>query len=133
MSPRAPQIDYHGPESYGDCKNESELLAFIARMGHKMSPQGVLQDPGKFEGEHFLVLYFYDLMMQGGEDEIIDGELEGELPVSVFILDGGQHKDFSSIDPREKVLALWEDEQGFCRTRWFKVGDKLPWSGARVE
>lgn len=43
---------------------------------YKLSKRGIIQTPGKFEGEMLYAPYFYDAMLDGEGRETLDGSID---------------------------------------------------------
>jgi hypothetical protein len=74
---------------------------------------GVIQNPGKFEGEPEYAPYFYDLMLNGASSETL---YEDDRLVDVFVVDADDRAQFPELADAYAVL-VWEDDQGFFNTR----------------
>ena len=75
---------------------------------------GIIQNPGKFEGEPIHTVYYCELMMDGeGEDIYADGveteEMEPEY--TQFIVDSDESDMFGLCVGSE--VRVWVDSQGF--------------------
>jgi len=63
---------------------------------------------GKFEGEPSFVEYFWDLVLNGGnEDRVLD-----EVLYTYVVIDKEDRNLYSAL-PTNKYIVLWESEQGF--------------------
>ena len=91
-----------------------------ALLSNKVDEYGVITSPGKFEGEHFIVGFFWGVGLEGAADEeIYDvdtqyfvfelAEWESLIPGTVYGLD-----EYSE----ELWLVLWEDDNGFINSYW---------------
>lgn len=76
---------------------------------------GVIRNPGKFEGEAVWVPYFWDLVMNGDGEEVFDED--GELVATRFKVDAEEEETFSDVLGGELAcgspVELFEDAQGF--------------------
>jgi hypothetical protein len=82
---------------------------------YTLSAHGIVQNPGKFEGEHWSTVVMYDLAMNGGADDTwrwADDECE-----DVFILDDELRAALADrphhVDRTEYAFTLYNDSQGF--------------------
>lgn len=77
---------------------------------------GIIESPGKFEGEPVYAPYFWGLYLNGmaDYDESPGGALAGE--VSGFDLTDEDRERFPELEGFERV-ELWTDDQGFVWTR----------------
>jgi hypothetical protein len=78
-----------------------------------MTQDTIIHDPGKFEGEHISVPHFWDLVLDGKDEEVYDGD----TLVSFIVIDSDDRAQFPDLT--EYGLLLWEDSQGFVRAQWF--------------
>ena len=75
---------------------------------------GIIQNPGKFEGEPIHTVYYYELMMDGeGEDIYADGVAteDAEPEYTQFIVDSDESDMFGLRIGSE--VRVWVDSQGF--------------------
>ena len=75
---------------------------------------GIIQNPGKFEGEPIHTVYYYELMMDGeGEDIYADGVAaeDAEPEYTQFIVDSDESDVFGLCVGSE--VRVWVDSQGF--------------------
>lgn len=70
---------------------------------------GVITTPGKFEGSMVYVPAFWDLTLEGGEDEI---EWDGDTLISIFHVTSEDRGIFPELQGA-KTLEIWEDSFGF--------------------
>lgn len=70
---------------------------------------GKIKTPGKFEGEQDYAPYFYDAMLESGQDE--DVEVDGET-VAIFTVTDEDREKFPALKSRERV-AFYESNDGF--------------------
>jgi len=71
-----------------------------------------VKGPGKFEGEPVYSPYFYDLAMNGQEDDI---EWDGDTEISVFTVTEEDRAIFPELS-NIKTIRLWISDTGFCYT-----------------
>ena len=71
---------------------------------------GIIQSPGKFEGEMLYAPYFYDHWLNGGSDE--DHENDSGCFVSVFFISDEDVREFPEL-AEVREIRLWEDDSGF--------------------
>lgn len=74
---------------------------------------GVIKDPGKFEGEPVYAPYFYDLWLESGADEDMYG-LDG-VEHSIFFVSDEDRAQFPELKDVE-AIHVWEGETGFFNT-----------------
>lgn len=74
----------------------------------KVSDLGIIKNPGKFEGEPLYSVYFWDLVMNG------DGEtvMQGDSIFSVFDITEEDLKEFPELK-NTKQIAMYTTTQGF--------------------
>jgi hypothetical protein len=72
---------------------------------YKVNEQGIIQSPGKFEGEMLYVPYFWDAYLNGMADDD-DGN------VLTFIVDSGDKNEFPELANITKI-HLEESDNGF--------------------
>ena len=91
-------------------------LAIIEQTEHLTSDytikDGIIQDPGKFEGEWYYSLYFYDCIMSGGGDEIKSSYLDSERIIDVFNLTHSERDAFPELGNANRVECQ-ESDNGF--------------------
>lgn len=76
---------------------------------------GVIKDPGKFEGEPVYAPYFYVLGMDSGADEDVYGA--DDTIHSVFFITDEDREQFPELKEEEiEALHVWEGETGFFNT-----------------
>jgi len=102
-------------QAISDAKDEKELVTLLEAQGWELDEGGTVRNPGKFEGEHFMVLYFWDMAMNGFEDE--EEYDEYDRPISIFHIKAEDRKSFPSLGRTEKI-RLWESDQGFVMSDW---------------
>lgn len=96
---------------------------------YDVGPHGTITSPGKFEGECPVVVALWNLAMESGEDELID---DGDIPVSVFVIDDDLRKEFPETEGSYAV-ALYESDQGFVNSIWYSSKEELDAARKRVE
>lgn len=84
-------------------------LAEIAQQVREQynTEHGLIRDPGKFEGEPIYVPYFWRMALEGAADD------EGctlKIPI-----DKQDRKLFPELAKKQRVIRLYEDDQGFVR------------------
>lgn len=72
-------------------------------------PDGYVTTPGKFEGEPIEAIYFYELALDGGADEML---YDGDTPIDVFHVDDDDRLVWG-LDDATRYVAVWETDQGF--------------------
>ena len=75
---------------------------------------GIIQNPGKFEGEPIHTVHYYELMMDGeGEDIYDDGVAteDAEPEYTQFVVDADESDMFGLRIGSE--VRVWVDSQGF--------------------
>ena len=87
-----------------------------------------VKGPGKFEGEPACVAYYFDRMLDGGQDETI---YEGEDPCDIFIVSDEDRAIFGADLPY--AIAIWQDNSGFCCSRFFDDAAELDAARAECE
>lgn len=76
---------------------------------------GIIKDPGKFEGEPVYAPYFYVLGMDSGADEDVYGA--DDTIHSVFFITDEDREQFPELKEEEiEALHVWEGETGFFNT-----------------
>lgn len=70
---------------------------------------GIIQNPGKFEGEMIYVPYFWDTSLEGGPDDV---RFDGDVQVDIFYPGDADLEQFPELQG-VKSLEVWEDDQGF--------------------
>ncbi len=75
-------------------------------IGYRITEQGVIRSPGKFEGEMYYVPIFWSLALEGFSDSD-DGE------VFTFRIDAEMRKTYPGLPKRKRTLKLYEREDGF--------------------
>lgn len=88
-------------EDYMSMDNPGEAI----KKDYDVDEDGIIQDPGKFEGEGYWVPYFYDLYMNGSYDE------EGES-WAWYKLDAEDFKKFPELEG-SKSITIYFSDQGF--------------------
>lgn len=66
--------------------------------------------PGKFEGEPFYVLYFYEAVLNGKADEPL---YEGDTVVADLLEVSDDERAAFKLNPDTAFVALWYAESGF--------------------
>lgn len=72
---------------------------------YKISAEGVIESPGKFEGEMIYVPYFWDMGLDGFADSD-DGE------VFEFAVSDAEREIFPELEGAE-MIELYESDSGF--------------------
>jgi hypothetical protein len=83
---------------------------------YKVHKSGVIESPGKFEGEMLYVPYFWEDCLAGEADD--DIWEPGGFQVSVVRIIQEDRDAFPELG-KVHTIHLWEDEQGFVRTEEF--------------
>jgi len=79
--------------------------------GFKIDEHGIIRTPGKFEGERYPVVYFYDLMMNDeAEEEYVWGDNTGFAVFTVTEDDIRELGPESDLQVGEKVGIEWTEE-----------------------
>ena len=97
-------------------KIRSDAIAQAIEYGYTLAhPDDVPTDlhapPGKFEGEPFYALYFYDAIMDGGCD---DSLYFGTDTVQADICEvSDAERGAFELSPRTTHVALWNSDSGF--------------------
>lgn len=88
----------------------SKTVALEIRDSYRTHPGsgGVIASPGKFEGEMIYVPYFWQMYLEGGADDEVNGVLK-------FRVTDEDRALFPEIPKRQKWVRLWEDSVGFVR------------------
>ena len=89
---------------------------------------GIIRDPGKFEGEPIWVPHFWDIYLCGGADcdESTEG---GELSFNVTEED---EREFGGYLTVGRTVKLWEDANGYVYSRIVDTdGDDIVLSGQK--
>lgn len=76
---------------------------------------GIIEDPGKFEGELEIVPRMWDIVLEGLSSDVMIGE---QIYSFVCLL---------AIDePVDELYGamLWEDNNGFVHSKWFETEDE---------
>jgi hypothetical protein len=73
----------------------------------KAWPQGFVSAPGRFKGEPIAALYFWNLVLDGSED---DSLYDGDTRVRVFRVTA-EDRDVWQLDAETAYVALSETEQ----------------------
>lgn len=85
-------------EDYADSDNPGELI----KKDYNVDDNGIIRDPGKFEGEMYYVPYYYDLSMNG-----FSSESGGDV-------DAGGAWDFFELDVRIiKNSQNWKEKREY--------------------
>jgi hypothetical protein len=90
---------------------------------YHVDEHGLIDSPGKFEGEAAYVPSFWALGLEGGADDDIYADRDGEVPVFVFYLTDEDKKSWPALADVER-LELWEADNGFVYC------DRLPQDGS---
>ena len=76
---------------------------------------GVIQNPGKFEGEAVWVPYYWDLVMEREGEEVCDEN--GEWEATRFQVDAEEEEAFADVLGGKlkcgSTIELFQDSQGF--------------------
>ena len=75
----------------------------------------VITSPGKFEGEHLSIAYFWECAMEGDTITAWDGT----TPIFFFPITTSDLELFPDLKDRYG-LALYETESGFVNSVWFE-------------
>ena len=88
----------------------SVVTEFLAKVHEEYTVvDGVIRNPGKFEGECVWVPYYWDLALNGeGEDELDENE---EIATTKFVVDSEEEEAFGL--ECGATVELFEDPQGF--------------------
>ena len=88
----------------------SVVTEFLAKVHEEYTVvDGVIRNPGKFEGECVWVPYYWDLALNGeGEDELDENE---EIATTKFVVDSEEAEAFGL--ECGATVELFEDPQGF--------------------
>jgi hypothetical protein len=84
---------------------------------YRLDERGIVQSPGKFEGEPWYVVALWDLVLDGCADEEI---WEGDDQTSAFALDADMRAACGlSVPARDGVdwILIWERSDGFVCSR----------------
>lgn len=79
---------------------------------YKVNEHGIIQSPGKFEGEMLYAPYFYDRLLDGCPDEDIEG-------VAFFVVNQDDRDEFPELYDVVGV-ALEETDTGFVYVSVFE-------------
>jgi hypothetical protein len=81
---------------------------------YQINENGVITSPGKFEGEMYYAVYFWNASLEGMCDDTI---WWSDTEVSVFNVNETDKVGMPELNDVETV-KVWEDEQGFvhCMT-----------------
>jgi hypothetical protein len=66
---------------------------------------GIIRSPGKFESEPVFAPYFWDVLMNGGADDDVDG-------IAVFAVNADDIREFPELEGTASV-RIPENDQGF--------------------
>jgi hypothetical protein len=61
---------------------------------YDIDKNGLIQDPGKFEGEMLFAPYFYDSSLESGADETV---YDGDTPIDIFVIAEEDLKEFPEL------------------------------------
>lgn len=96
---------------------------------YTVNRQGIITSLGKFEGSHWVDVALWDLALDSADETIYDGE----MPVSVFVVDS----ELATLAPEyfEGVyaVALYESDQGFVYSSPYATKAELDAARARCE
>jgi len=88
-------------------------FSFVNESGERehfrTTPNGVIIEPGRFEGEMYYAPYYYDLSLSGFADSV---EFIGDTQVDIFNLSFEDWDKFPELKGCE-MLELWVDGNGF--------------------
>ena len=99
-----------GDKSLTDTQTIEELRDIVKSDGTTLDADDVIQDLGKFEGEHISTLYFYDAMMNGGGETVQYAEDGVGSTVDVFNITDQEAAMFGVAN---KYFVLTNTDQGF--------------------
>ena len=72
---------------------------------------GLITSPGKFEGEMIYAPYFYDLALDGHQDDV---RFDGDVQVDIFNISKTDTDHFNELSSDlGNTLELWQDDMGF--------------------
>lgn len=78
---------------------------------YEVNKIGIIQSPGKFEGEMIYAPHFYDV---SGDGEILNYMTDGMGEyVELIEIQDDERKEFPELEPIVKYIALRENDQGF--------------------
>jgi hypothetical protein len=81
---------------------------------YTVNKSGIIQNRGKFEGEHYLALFFWNLMLDGVGEELY----AHETVYSLFLVDEEMVKEHPELEGTHGV-KIYEDSQGFVSCRFY--------------
>ena len=99
------------------CGNHSEVCA-----AYGVSASGLINSPGKFEGEPTFAVFYWDAVLSGFSDE--EGCEDGR-PVSRFYVDADDRAKFPDLAD-VAVVDIWESDMGFVYTDTYESAEKAP-------
>ena len=81
---------------------------------YDVNEQGVIVNPGKFEGEMEYIPYFWDFCMNGFDEVFWN---KNDVMISVFPILEDDVKEYPELkDCLGMFLYLWEDNSGFVHS-----------------
>lgn len=94
---------------------KKEIEIFIHEQGFNLSGSGVVQNPGKFEGELISTIWYWYQVLEGASDEDLDCD---DMIVSIFTVEQEEIDAFETfgiegVFQAGEEVGFWEDEQGF--------------------
>jgi hypothetical protein len=92
-----------------------ELEDLVVEGGYTVSMEGIINDPGKFEGEPAEILYFYEATMNGSSDESGEGWDAFDL--------SEEEKMAFEIPAKYSVAVLHYSDQGFVNLEYGTAED----------
>lgn len=77
---------------------------------YTVNENGIITSPGKFEGEMYYAIHYWDLVTDGFSFSDDDG-------ISIFYLDDTDITEYPELQDA-KTIKMWEDDIGFvhCQT-----------------
>ena len=87
-----------------------ESLEFAGEFS--INSYGIIDSPGKFEGECQYVPYYYNLLMHSCQDEDLYENRFDDIHYSLFIVTDKDRESFPELQD-VKVVSLWESSMGF--------------------
>lgn len=85
--------------------------------GYEIDRHGIIQSPGKFEGEHYSSLKFYEIIMEGFAEEFSFNE--GEPVYCAIQIDDELRKEIPELT--EYGVVCYESDQGFFNTTFYET------------
>ena len=84
--------------------------------GYEIDCNGIIRDLGKFQGEHYSSLKFYEIIMHGFADDEFSFN-EGEPVYSAIQIDDEIRKEIPELT--EYGVVCYESDQGFFITTFY--------------